>query len=1097
MTEAEHSSPCEDVDVLLGQAVDEYLQELADSKQPAVEAYALNYPSIANLIRRTLPALEMINADAPAAPRIDEFDLSRSQRIGDFRLLRKLGSGGMGLVYEAEQLSMGRRVALKILPMAGTLQRKALERFRNEVRAAAMLDHPNIVSIYSVGEERGVHHFAMQLIRGQSLAEAIRELARCDRVGSVTGTTMSKVLSTSGEHEQAVDLQGRKESDSNPLDGVCNRTETEVDVQARVTTLSGSDTKAGYYRSAAQLGVQAAEALQHAHVQGVFHRDIKPGNLMLDANANLFITDFGLARIEADVGITRTGDLVGTLRYMSPEQAMAKRAISDARSDIYSLGVTLYELVSLRPLFDSNDRQQLLQQITFEEPIKLRKLNRSIPAELETIIHKAIEKAPDDRYHSAAELAEDLLAFLEDRTIQAKPPSMTDKLTKWSRRHKPLVWTMALSTCAMVFTAMFALTASNLVIAQERRAAEQQATTANAVIAFITDDLLGAANPLNEPNRDIRLRTVVDRAAARIDEKLADQPLVAAAIRTTLGETYRALGEFALAEEQLSAALTTYTKLYGAEHPTTQGLRRKLALAFLDQGNDAEAEKLIRVVLDDRLKKFGDQHLDTAQSMSDLGEISLYCGLYSNAQRLFVHVVDLRLKRLGPEDPLTLDAQHRLAEALDKLNKLQEAEKRFRHVLLHREQILGPEHPGTLKTQHCLAVLLVKQSKLDDAETQFRRLLDSASSLLGDDHPFTLGCQANLASTLTRKGDFDESRELHTRALEESARNLGTEHRLTLETQMGLAANYAAQHKHENAVEVYEGAYRILLDEFGETHPLTILAIEELSASYDALGLHEKAGELRKNNNPPNNVNAQLALPLVSSRPLSFRAREALEIADLKARQEALGAKQIPNVLNGLEATILNGTRVIQGRLGQALAFDGHDDRANIPDLPELAFTGSLTIQCCLKIDSFPLPKDGHGVIVMRSDNRSGRDPYFLSTLPSGVIEFGVHGIEGGASIVAQVEQGKFLHVAATLDDATGFMRLYINGEQVAKRQTTFRPFAKLLEFREPGVGVGNHFSSKEMYNFPFHGIIEQLTIVDSALTSAEIKKLAKKRLEP
>src|SRR6056297_955372 len=175
MTEAEHSSPCEDVDVLLGQAVDEYLQELADSKQPAVEAYALNYPSIANLIRRTLPALEMINADAPAAPRIDEFDLSRSQRIGDFRLLRKLGSGGMGLVYEAEQLSMGRRVALKILPMAGTLQRKALERFRNEVRAAAMLDHPNIVSIYSVGEERGVHHFAMQLIRGQSLAVAIRE----------------------------------------------------------------------------------------------------------------------------------------------------------------------------------------------------------------------------------------------------------------------------------------------------------------------------------------------------------------------------------------------------------------------------------------------------------------------------------------------------------------------------------------------------------------------------------------------------------------------------------------------------------------------------------------------------------------------------------------------------------------------------------------------------------------------------------------------------------------------------------------------------------------------------------------------------------
>ena len=206
-----------------------------------------------------------------------------------------------------------------------------------------------------------------------------------------------------------------------------------------------------------------------------------------------------------------------------------------------------------------------------------------------------------------------------------------------------------------------------------------------------------------------------------------------------------------------------------------------------------------------------------------------------------------------------------------------------------------------------------------------------------------------------------------------------------------------------------------------------------------------------------------------------------MEVTQRLAVEEELGAEQIPNVLNGLEATILQGTRVTDGRLGKALVFDGQDDRANIADCPELVFTESMTIQCWLRIDSFPDPEMQHGTIVMRSDNRGGKDPYFLQTLPSGEIEFGVCSVERGASIVAKAPENEFMHVAATLDDATSLMRLYINGQQVAERRTDIRPFANLLEFREPGVGVGNHFGSRDMYNFPLHGLIEQLSITDSA----------------
>ncbi len=201
-----------------------------------------------------------------------------------------------------------------------------------------------------------------------------------------------------------------------------------------------STSNKAYFRTIAELGIQAAKALDYAHEQGVIHRDIKPANLLLDETGRLWITDFGLAQLESDAGMTMTGDLVGTLRYMSPEQALAKRVVVDHRTDIYSLGVTLYELLALRPAFDGADRQKLLKQIAFDDPTSLRKLNRQIPVELETIVNKAIRKNPTERYVTAHDLAEDLRSFLQNKPIKAKPPTRRERLAKWSRRHPAAIW---------------------------------------------------------------------------------------------------------------------------------------------------------------------------------------------------------------------------------------------------------------------------------------------------------------------------------------------------------------------------------------------------------------------------------------------------------------------------------------------------------------------------------------------------------------------------------------------------------------------------------------------------------------------------------
>jgi serine/threonine protein kinase len=362
-------------------------------------------------------------------------------QLGDFRLLREIGRGGMGVVYEAEQVSLQRRVALKLLPFAAALDPRQLQRFKNEALAAAHLRHENIVPVHAVGEDRGVHYYAMQFVEGRSLAALISEM---------------KLNVTEASRTAPVD------NPPSPLDVTC---------PAAILSAQRGSGNRKYFDWVASLGCQAALALEYAHSVGIVHRDIKPANLLLDPRGQLWVTDFGLAQIAGDTGLTISGEMLGTLRYASPEQVLGRRGVVDQRSDIYSLGATIYELLTMSPLFDGHDRNELLRQIAQDEPRPPRSVHSWVPRELETIVLKSICKEPSERYRSAREFAEDLQRFRENRPILARRPGPAEHLRKLARRHPSLI---AASIVVLALLTAGSLLSTFLIRSEQQRTKTEQ-----------------------------------------------------------------------------------------------------------------------------------------------------------------------------------------------------------------------------------------------------------------------------------------------------------------------------------------------------------------------------------------------------------------------------------------------------------------------------------------------------------------------------------------------------------------------------------------------------------------------------------------------
>jgi serine/threonine protein kinase len=461
----------------LDDLAEEFLARWRLGERPSLSEYTANFPELAERIRSVFPALLVMlefgsEAGRPPDPHV-VFPRSESEgptRLGEYLLLRRVGSGGMGIVYEAIQESLGRHVALKTLPSQHGSDGTWLERFQREARAAARLHHNNIVPVYGIGEHDGLHYYTMQFIRGHGLDVVLREVKRLrgdpnasDAAAASGGLIES--ISLANELQTGRFPSAKAESTQRVEPSVNGRLADRVIASRRGETASLSSElsdrsglseqpEAQYVHSIARVGALVASALDYAHQQGVLHRDIKPANLMLDAQGQIWITDFGLAKAEGSDELTRTGDIVGTLRYMAPERF---NGWSDRRSDVYALGATLYELLSLRPAFEESDRIKLIDQIVQQSPCLLRQIDRRIPRDLETIVLKSLAKEPGDRYPTAGQLAEDLHRFVEGRPILARRSGVAERLWRWSKRNRLLAAAAGAATAALVAVAVISL----------------------------------------------------------------------------------------------------------------------------------------------------------------------------------------------------------------------------------------------------------------------------------------------------------------------------------------------------------------------------------------------------------------------------------------------------------------------------------------------------------------------------------------------------------------------------------------------------------------------------------------------------------------
>jgi serine/threonine protein kinase/WD40 repeat protein len=530
---------------LLNDLAYEFAQRYRRGERPDLTEYANRHPELAKQIRDLFPALVVMEefgsvdgkrqAGAEIAAATGPRDLPR--QLGEFRILREIGRGGMGVVYEAIQESLGRHVALKVLPFHALISPTQRKRFEREARAAARLHHSNIVPVFGIGEHGGVYYYAMQFIQGQSLDSVLNEVKRLR--GGQQGTadrtltlSIARALLTNAIHGEeprntsnASNHRGSRKASalaeaSPSVDGESHARSRTPDAGDFSDLTGPSETP--YFRGVARLGVQVAEALAYTHRQGIVHRDIKPSNLLLDTQGAVWVTDFGLVKDDGDDGLTNSGDMVGTVRYMAPERFENQ---GDARSDLYCLGVTLYEMLTLRPPFEDAQRSRLVQRILHEEPVRPRKLDPRIPRDLETIVLKAMAKEPAQRYQTSEEMAEDLRRFLADRPIRARRSSAVEQTWRWCRRNPAVA---GLTGCIVVLLAAIIAVKS----ASVARLQEQLALTKTAELektAKLWDSYLAQARASRWSGRVGRrfegLQAVANAAAIQTDLRLRNEAI--------------------------------------------------------------------------------------------------------------------------------------------------------------------------------------------------------------------------------------------------------------------------------------------------------------------------------------------------------------------------------------------------------------------------------------------------------------------------------------------------------------------------------------------------------------------------------------------